>query len=85
MIIHSIPKNQIVPDPNVKPSTSVPGAKRVVEQISSNQSSQEEGGVRASKKSKVEKCRSPFHIIITKAETTMVSKSVKKKGKKSPV
>ena len=60
MIMHSIPKNQIVPDPSVKPSTSAPGAKRVVEEISSDQGSPEEGEVHLSKKPKVEKCRSPF-------------------------
>ena len=60
MIMHSIPKNQIVPDPNQKPTTNPPVAKRVVEEISSDPSSPEEGEVRASKKPKVEKCKSPF-------------------------
>ena len=81
MIMHSIPKNQIVPDPNSKSSSIAPG-KRVVEEISSEQSGPEEGEVRASKKPKIEKCKSTFRTLITKAEATTVPKSVKKKSKK---
>lgn len=82
MIMHSIPKKQIVPDPNSKSSGNPPVAKRVVEEISSDQSTPEDGEVRASKKPKVETCKSPFRTLITKAEATTVSKSVKEKGKK---
>ena len=79
MIMHSIPKKQIVPDPNSKSSGNPPVAKRVVEEISSDQSTPEDGEVRASKKPKVEKCKSPFRTLITKAEATIVSESVKKR------
>ena len=64
LIMHSIPKSQIVPDPSAKldPPTMPAniGQKRVVEEISSEGSTPEEGKVRPSKKSKVSKCKSAF-------------------------
>jgi len=81
MIMHSIPKNQIVPDPNSKTSSITPG-KRVAEEISNDQSSPEEGEVRASKKPKVEQCKSTFRTLITEAEAITIPKSLKKKGNK---
>jgi hypothetical protein len=82
MIMHSIPKKQIVPDPNSKPSTNQLVTKRVVGEISSDQSSQEKGEVQASKKPKIQKCKSTFRTLITKAEPITVSNSIKKKGEK---
>ena len=55
MIMHSIPKNQIVPDPNAaQPSTAagVSGQKRSLEESSSNEITQDEGEVRLAKKRK---------------------------------
>ena len=60
MIMHSIPKKQIVPDPNSKPSTNQLVSKRVAGEISSDQSSQEQSEVQASKKPKIQKCKSNF-------------------------
>lgn len=69
MILHSIPKKQIVPDPSARGHTSESsssksqrkvsaGQKRHVEQISSEQSSSvEEGELRPSKKSKRKNCK----------------------------
>ena len=62
MIMHSIPKNQIVSNPNAKleaPSKSANSRqKRVVEEISDDGSVAEEGEPRPPKKSKVKKCKS---------------------------
>jgi hypothetical protein len=60
MILHSIPKSQIVSDPKVTNGAKSAGSgdegkgtgKRVVEEISSDESSSEEGEVRPTKKSK---------------------------------
>jgi hypothetical protein len=64
MIMHSIPKDQIVPNPNAKldvaSKSANSGQKRVVEEISSDGSVAEEGEPRPSKKSKVKKCKSTF-------------------------
>jgi hypothetical protein len=63
MIMHSIPKDQIIPDPNAKSdsravSTSS-GQKRVANEISTDESPPEEGQAHQSKKSKVaKKCNS---------------------------
>lgn len=60
--MHSIPKNQIPPNPSVSVNSTGSatasrgaGQKRVVEEISSDESSEEEGQVRPAKKSKPKK------------------------------
>jgi hypothetical protein len=67
MILHSIPKKQIVPNPNNAPNsntakinrTASAGQKRVVQEISSDSSSGEEGEIRPAKKSKNRNCKLP--------------------------
>jgi hypothetical protein len=67
MIMHSIPKNQIVPSSkkdNSRASTPKPSAqKRVVEEISSDESSPDEGEVRPSKKSKTKNCKPSLPVL----------------------
>jgi hypothetical protein len=58
MIMHSIPKSQIVPNPNPQSPASGSAQKRVVQQISSDESSSEEGEVPKAKKLKTGKCKS---------------------------
>jgi len=68
MILHSIPKKQIVPDPGPRGHTSESsssksqrkvsaGQKRHIEQSSSHESSSVEGEVRPSKRSKRKNCK----------------------------
>jgi hypothetical protein len=74
MIMHSIPKHQIVPDPNAKGNNPPlarrnTGQKRVLEEISS-ESSRGEGERHLSKKSKAKKCKSSFAAGIMKGGAT---------------
>src|SRR5271170_4155819 len=78
IIMHSIPKSQIVPDPkSTEKSIGGGNGKRVVEEISSDESS-EEGEVRPSKKAKVKKCKCLF---LKKFEVTKAKKNKMKKEK----
>jgi len=68
MIMHSIPKNQIVPNPDTQSPVSGSAQKRIVQEISSDESSPEEGEVPKAKKVKTGKCKSRSAIKITRAE-----------------
>jgi len=56
MIMHSIPKNQIVPNPKTQSPASGSAQKRAVHEISSDESSSEEGEAPKAKKVKTGKC-----------------------------
>ena len=56
MIMHSIPKNQIVPNPKTQSPASGSAQKRLVHEISSDESSSEEGEAPKAKKVKTGKC-----------------------------
>jgi len=94
MILHSIPKKQIVPDPNASDSAKSQrsvstGRKRQSEYVTSDvDSTSEESEARPAKKSKHKNCRSPETVkMLTKAEAKKASNSEKdgekKKKKKS--
>ena len=68
--MHSIPKNQIVPNPDVQSKSSRSAQKRVVHEISSDEGSPKGGEVPKPKKIKTGKCKSCFEVKITRAETT---------------
>jgi len=60
MIMHSIPKSRIVPNPNTQSPISSGAQKRVVQEISGDESSIEDGELPKPKKAKTGKCKSRF-------------------------
>ena len=80
MIMHSIPKNQIVPNPNTQSPASGSAQKRVVQEISSDESGPQEGRVPKAKKVKTGKCKSRFASKLTRAEEDTDLKSGKPKN-----
>ena len=80
MIMHSIPKNQIVPNPNTQSPVSGSAQKRLVQEISGHESSPEEGQVPKAKKVKTGKCKPRFASKLTRAEKDTDLKSDKPKN-----
>jgi hypothetical protein len=80
MIMHSIPKNQIVPNLNTQSPASGSAHKRVVQQISSDESSPAEGEVPKAKKVKTGKCKPRSATKLTRAENDTDLKSGKPKN-----
>jgi hypothetical protein len=80
MIMHSIPKNQIVPNPNTQSPASGSAQKRVVQEISSDENGPEEGQVPKAKKVKTGKCKPRFASKLTRAENDTDLKSSKPKN-----